>query len=47
MNDNKVKMKEMFYERSKTEPIKYGKKMHLLDDTFYDWYNRQRDQAIL
>jgi hypothetical protein len=47
INDNKVKMKKMFYERSKTELIKYGKKFLLLDDNYYDWYNRQRDQAII
>ena len=40
-------MKEIFYERAKTLSIKYDYIKRQLDDNNDDWYNRQRDQAIL
>ena len=40
-------MKKIFYERAEIETFKYGKIMKKLDDSYYDWYERQRDQAII
>ena len=43
----KYKMKKIFYKRAKTLNIKYDQTKRIIDDNLDDWYDRQRDQAIL